>query len=100
LKGISHFPPLAHLVTLFLALTLQYFNNFVELQHLGLNVSCQKLSKNQWLKYIEPYVAELRVSQADDLLKLEILKKAYEATIIPLISLATIQGFTPDWMYL
>ncbi|PSM46024.1 hypothetical protein C7Y66_27195 [Chroococcidiopsis sp. CCALA 051] len=77
----------------------QYFENFVELQHLGLNVSCQKLSKNQWLKYVEPYVAELRVNQADDLLKLEILAKAYEATIIPLLSLATIQGFTSNWVY-
>lgn len=78
----------------------QYFDNFVELQHLGLNISYQHFSKNQWLKYTEPYVAELRVSQTDDLLKLEILRKAYEATIIPLISLATIQGFTPNWNYL
>jgi len=77
-----------------------YFDDFVKLQHLGLNVSYQYLSKNQWLKYTEFYVAELRVSQADELLRLEVLKKAYESTIIPLISLATIQGFTPNWIYL
>jgi hypothetical protein len=77
----------------------KYFNGFIELQHLGLNISYQYLSKNQWLKYTEPYVAELKISQSDDLLKLEVLRKAYKATMIPLISLATIQGFTPGWSY-
>lgn len=77
----------------------RYFDNFVELQHLGLNISYQHLSKNQWLKYTDSYIAELKVNQAEELLKLEILRKAYESTIIPLISLATIQGFTPNWIY-
>ncbi|MBF2006878.1 MAG: hypothetical protein IGS49_15755 [Chlorogloeopsis fritschii C42_A2020_084] len=44
-------------------------------------------------------MAELKVSQADDLLDLEILNKAYEKTIKPLISLATIQGFSANWVY-
>lgn len=78
----------------------QYFDDFVRIQHLGLNISYQHLSKQQWLKYTEPYVAELKINQAEDVLNLEILNKAYEATVIPLISLATIQGFTPNWVYL
>jgi hypothetical protein len=77
----------------------QYFYGFVQLQHLGLNVSYQKISKNQWLKYAESFLAELKVSEADDLLDLQILTNAYEITTLPLISLATMQGFTPNWVY-
>lgn len=78
----------------------EYFNSFVELQYLGLSISYQHLSKNQWLKYTESYVAELRVSRAEDLLRREVLKTAYEANITPLISLAIIQGFPHKWTYL
>jgi hypothetical protein len=77
----------------------QYLYDFVQLQHLGLNVSYHKMSKNQWLKYIESFLAELKVNQADDLLDLQILTNAYEMTIIPLISLANMQGFTANWVY-
>jgi hypothetical protein len=77
----------------------QYFHDFVQLQHLGLSVSYQKISKNQWLKYIESFLSELKVNQADDLLDLQILRKAYEIMNLPLISLATMQGFTPNWVY-
>ncbi|MDB9338750.1 MULTISPECIES: HNH endonuclease domain-containing protein [Cyanophyceae] len=77
----------------------KYFSDFVELQYVGLNISYENISKNQWLKYTEPFVSELKVSQADDLLNLEILKNAYERTIQPLSSLATIQGFSANWVY-
>ncbi|MEH2134326.1 MAG: HNH endonuclease domain-containing protein [Nostoc sp.] len=77
----------------------EYFHAFVELQHRGLTVAYQNISKNQWLKYTESFVSELKVSQADDLLNLEVLSKAYKTTTQPLISLATIQGFSPNWVY-
>lgn len=77
----------------------KYFNSFVELQHIGLTIAYKNISKNQWLKYTESFVSELKVSQADDLLNLEILTNAYEITILSLISLATMQGFSPNWVY-
>ncbi len=77
----------------------KYFSDFVELQYVGLNISYKNISKNQWLKYTEPFVSELKVSQADDLLNLEILTNAYERTIQPLSSLANIQGFSANWVY-
>ncbi|MBE9086741.1 MULTISPECIES: HNH endonuclease domain-containing protein [unclassified Tolypothrix] len=77
----------------------KYFNSFVELQHIGLTVAYQNITQSQWLKYSESFVSELKVSQANDLLNLEILRNAYQITTLPLISLATMQGFSPDWVY-
>lgn len=77
----------------------EYFNRFLELQHIGLTVTSENISRNQWLKYTESFVSELKVSQADDLLCLTILRKAYQITTLPLISLATLQGFSPNWVY-
>ncbi len=77
----------------------EYFKSFVELQHIGLTIAHKNISNNQWLKYTEPFISDLKVSQADDLLNLDVLTKAYEITTIPLISLATMQGFSPNWVY-
>ncbi|KZL48195.1 hypothetical protein A2T98_19125 [Nodularia spumigena CENA596] len=77
----------------------KYFNNFVKLQYLGLDIYHQKVSQNKWLNDVESFVAELKVNQANDLLNLEILNNAYERTLKPLISLASIQGFSANWVY-
>ena len=68
------------------------------MQHLGLTIYQEKYS-NKWLKEVEHFIAELRINQPDDLLNLEILTNAYERTVKPLISLATTQGFSPNWVY-
>jgi len=39
------------------------------------------------------------MNDPEDLLDLDKLGKAYELTIQPLMSLATIQGFSPNWSY-
>lgn len=78
----------------------QYFSDFVKLQHLGLTVSNQHISRQKWLREIESFVAELKVNQPDDLLNFEILSNAYENTVQPLISLAKNQGFAANWLYL
>ncbi len=77
----------------------KYFSNFVKLQYLGLDIYHQKVSHSKWLNDVESFVAELKVNQANDLLNLEILTNAYEKTIQPLSSLATIQGFSANWVY-
>lgn len=77
----------------------KYFSDFVKLQHFGLNVSYQILSYQKWLNTVESYISELKMNDPDDLLDFEKLSKAYELTIQPLISLATIQGFSADWSY-
>ncbi|WP_414574607.1 HNH endonuclease domain-containing protein [Anabaena sp. CCY 9402-a] len=77
----------------------EYFLDFVTLQHLGLTIYKQSVSQIKWSNDIETFVAELKVDQPDELLNLEILINAYEKTIKPLISLATLQGFSPNWVY-
>ncbi len=77
----------------------QYFLDFATLQHLGLTIYKQSVSQTKWSNDIEPFVAELKVDQPDELLNLEILINAYTKTIKPLTSLATIQGFSPNWVY-
>ena len=69
------------------------------MQHQGLTIYAQNNSERKWLNYAEDYIAELKVNQADDLLNFEILNNAYQATIKPLVSLATIQGFKQNWIY-
>ncbi|MCW6038904.1 hypothetical protein K4A83_21975 [Spirulina subsalsa FACHB-351] len=78
----------------------QYFSNFVKLQHIGLTVSNQNISRQKWLKETESFVAELKVNQADNLLDFDILFNAYESTVNPLISLAKNQGFAANWLYI
>ncbi|WP_315787386.1 HNH endonuclease domain-containing protein [Fischerella sp. JS2] len=77
----------------------KYFDDFVTLQHLGLTIYKQNVSQTKWLNDTESFVAELKVEQPDDLLNLEILMNVYTKTIQPLISLATLQGFSPEWIY-
>ncbi|MBD2576514.1 HNH endonuclease domain-containing protein [Oscillatoria sp. FACHB-1406] len=77
----------------------QYFDAFVKVQHQGLVTSHEQLKPQQWGKMIESYLAEFRMSGTEDLLNLEKLRNAYKLTIQPLISLATLQGFTPNWFY-
>jgi len=77
----------------------QYFNDFVKLQHQGLTIYAQNNSKRKWLNYAEDYIAELKVTQTDDLLNFDVLYKAYQSTVKPLVSLASIQGFKADWSY-
>lgn len=77
----------------------KYFTDFVKLQHQGLTIYAQNNSERKWLNYAEDYIAELKVSQAEDLLNFERLNNAYQDTIKPLISLAIIQGFKQNWIY-
>jgi transcriptional regulator with XRE-family HTH domain len=76
-----------------------YFNAFVAMQHRGLMISHENIKSNIWNKYIESYIAELKITDKNDILNFEKLRNAYELIIMPQISLATTQGFTPNWFY-
>lgn len=70
-----------------------YFEKFVEAQHLGLRTFHEKASRNIWDKTVEVYINDLRIQNQDDLLDLAKLRNAYSNAMPPLISLATNQGF-------
>ncbi|MEP0840576.1 HNH endonuclease domain-containing protein [Coleofasciculus sp. FACHB-64] len=77
----------------------EYFDDFLELQYIGLKISKELLSGSKLDKYIEGYINGLKLNSIEDLGDIQKLRNAYEATIKPLLSLATIQGFRPDWLY-
>ncbi len=76
-----------------------YFSDFINLQYLGLTVSHNNIPEKKWLKDIEPFISDLKVDRAEDLLNLEILTNAYETNLQPLITLASNQGFSANWAY-
>lgn len=76
-----------------------YFRAFVDLQHQGLLITRRSLSEGQFGKLTEDYLADLHLASPEALLDRERLTRAYEQTIGPLITLATNQGFSPDWQY-
>jgi hypothetical protein len=76
-----------------------YFDGFVVLQHQGLLVASRILPKAQFEKLTEDYLADLHLPSSAALLNLEQLSRAYAQNIGPLLTLATNQGFTPDWQY-
>jgi len=73
-----------------------YFDEFVLMQHRGLNISHGRMSENKWMNYVESYFSDLGISNKEGLLNQEILTGAYESTVLPLVSLATSQGFN-EW---
>ena len=77
-----------------------YFDSFIRVHHLGLKVWKEKLSKDRaWNKFIDAYISDLRLHTKDDLTDFEKLRKAYNSTFQPLISLATSLGFEAGWNY-
>jgi hypothetical protein len=76
----------------------QYLDDFVRVQHLGLRISYQKLPEAKWLRKVESYINDLGIGK-EDLLDWEKLRKAYHATMQPLIVLAENQGFSSNWSY-
>lgn len=77
----------------------RHFEPFVTIQHIGLTVSHANMAAKTWSKYIEPYIAELRIVDKSDLLDLEKLHTAYKSVVLPQINLAISHGFTPNWIY-
>lgn len=76
-----------------------YFDRFVTLQHLGLVTSNKHTSERKWMKYVEPFIADLKVGELNDLLNYDKLKRAYEAMLKPQLELAKNLGFSPNWRY-
>lgn len=76
-----------------------YFDLFVGIQHKGLIVSHANMTERTWYRYIEPFIAELRVSNKSDLLEFEKLHKAYASVILPQLNIAISHGFIANWLY-
>jgi hypothetical protein len=76
-----------------------YFDGFVSLQHQGLVITNKKVKERKWDKYIEPFIADLKISDKLDLLDQHKLRRAYEATLLPMLKLAKTLGFSSNWHF-
>jgi hypothetical protein len=76
-----------------------YFDSFVSLQHRGLVITHKRVEEQKWDKYVEPFIADLKVGDKLDLLDRHKLRRAYEATLLPMLKLAKTLGFSPNWHF-
>jgi hypothetical protein len=76
-----------------------YFDSFVRLQHQGLVITNKRIEEQKWDKYIEPFVADLKISDKLDLLDLHKLRRAYDAILLPMLKLAKTLGFSSNWHF-
>lgn len=74
----------------------KYFAPFVDLHHRALMF--HREHSRQWEKLTEAYVADLRIDFSD-LTDREKLEGAYRAIVSPLIELAKVNRFSPNWVY-
>lgn len=57
------------------------------------------MTEKQWNKYGSTYLSDLKIAQQSNLRDLDLLREAYMSTVIPLISLASNQGFNTNSLY-
>lgn len=76
-----------------------YFRRFVELQYNGLLVASRIYTTRKFAQFTDDYVADLHLPSGEALLDFERLYQAFDQNIGPLMTLATNQGFAPDWQY-
>ncbi|AHF03509.1 hypothetical protein MARPU_06255 [Marichromatium purpuratum 984] len=79
--------------------SVDYLPGFVSLQHRGLLIACQLLGEARFGKVVEDYLADLHLPSLEALLDFDQLQNAFARTLGPLLTLATNQGFIPDWHY-
>ncbi len=76
----------------------RYFDSFVEIQHRSLCTFKEIVDSSTWQKTIEPYQVDLRINQKE-IVDIYQFRKKMEATVFPLVSLASNIGFPSNWEY-
>ncbi|WP_287129347.1 HNH endonuclease domain-containing protein [Candidatus Cyanaurora vandensis] len=76
-----------------------YHQNFISLQHLSLVTTRKYLMEEKWNQYTESYLLDLKITNRDDILDIEILNNAYKPLLASLTTLAKGQGFASGWVY-
>lgn len=76
-----------------------YFDDFVSLQHQGLVITNKQVEEQKWDKYIESFITDLKIGNKLDLLDPHKLRRAYKATLLPMLKLAETLGFSSNWHF-
>lgn len=77
----------------------RYLTALIDVQHSGLKVTHDSLPLIEWLDYAQSFLVDLRIASKDDLLDRNRLHNAYETNFLPLLTLATVNGFEKGWTY-
>ena len=76
--------------------TKAYLLSLVAMHHRAICLAHGSQPGSEWIKIVEPYMADLRLQPAQ-LLDDKLLNEAYEGKVIPDIERAKNMGFPPDW---
>jgi hypothetical protein len=76
----------------------KYLDGFINMQFDGLKTYSKTESRQKWKKVIEPYQADLHLSESE-ILNRNALADHLKKTMEPLHGLASAQGFSTDWIY-
>lgn len=82
----------------------KYIDEFVNTQHSVLTAAHQLLSnkaitENAWEDHVSPFIADLGLAGYSAVLDRDELSTAYDRTLRPLLQLAEVNGFKPNWQY-
>jgi CRISPR/Cas system Type II protein with McrA/HNH and RuvC-like nuclease domain len=75
----------------------KYLELFVANQYKGLAASSKAMNEREWMKFTEPFVADLRMKNVE-LLDKEKLEKSYSNIMGSLLALARQSGFEEGWI--
>ncbi|MBK1735563.1 hypothetical protein CKO15_09760 [Halorhodospira abdelmalekii] len=76
-----------------------HLERLVDLQHRGLVIASKTFSPQAFNRFAEDYLTDLHLPSTASLLNYDQLAEAYEKHLPPLLTLASNQGFTPNWQY-
>lgn len=76
----------------------RYIPNFIDVQRLALQQSCQLMPDRSWKRATESYVSALRIDYPK-LIEEEALESAYIRLIEPLFAIAQQSGFAVNWEF-
>ena len=76
-----------------------YFEDFADMQNLGIESLHAFPDKKTWEDLFEPYLTDLNIDAARAVVDGGDLERALAGVINPLLTIAKTRGFTPDWEF-
>ncbi len=77
----------------------EYFNHFVNMQHIAVQSLHAFPDKTRWDDIFEPYLTDLNLDAAQAAADKSALSAALAGTIEPLLSIAKTRNFAHDWVF-
>ena len=79
--------------------SLSYLDDFIEEQFVAIQTAKEIYPEKKWKKIMQPYIADLHISDYDGLTNQTVMETAFRNTIMPLYEIADTNGFSAGWTY-